>query len=117
MVDIIYKYLKSPKTITELSELLKAENLNWNEFQIKLFLDIDKNIKNDCELYYIESDDKIDVILEAIATAIGTKPIIPISKIKEYITNITVSDEEILNIAIKSGLYETKNKKTLQRVK
>lgn len=117
MVDTIYKYLKSPKTIKELSELLNEEKLNWNEYQIKLFLDIDKNIKNDGELYYIESYDKIDLVLEAIATAIGTKPVIPIIKVKEYIKTITVSEEEILKIALKSGRYEVlPNGKVLKRI-
>lgn len=117
MIDKIYKYLKSPKTIEELSELLKDANLNWNEYQVKLLLDIDKNIKNDGELYYIENDDKIDCVLEAIATAIGTKPVIPIVKVKEYITTITVSEEEILKTALESGRYEVlPNGKVLKRI-
>lgn len=117
MVEQIYAQLKNQKTLDELYQRLNEIGLKWNKSQVELFLQMDKSITQKGDTYSVSANDTKDIILEIIDNSIGVKPMIPIKKVMENIsTDIIVSAEEILNIALSSGRYISPNGTVLKRV-
>lgn len=117
MVEKIYEQLKTPKTIEEIYERINEVGVKWNISQIQLFLEMDKNIVNNGDLYSINGIDKEELVLNEIERIIGLKPMIPIKQIISNISSdIIVSPEEIRKIAIDSGKYISPNLSVLKKV-
>lgn len=117
MVNKIYDQLKTPKTIDELYERINEIGLKWNKAQIQLFLEMDKNIIQDGELYNVSGGDNKQLVLNIIDKTIGSKPIIPIKQIINNISSeIVISVEEIRKIAVESGNYISPNASVIKKV-
>lgn len=115
MENKIYEQLKTPKTIEELHERLNEIDIKWNKSQVKLFLEMDQKVVENQNKWSIKEGDMKDVVLDIIAKALGNKPIIPVKLIMNDIPkNITISEEQLLDIALKSGKYVSTNGKTLK---
>lgn len=116
-VQEIYDALKIPKNLDELYDRICETDLKWNKAQVKLFVELDKNIFKNGDRYSIESNNNIEKILDIIDNIIGEKPIIPITQILKNIPRDLVVDEsEILKIALESKRYSSPNRKTLRKV-
>lgn len=116
MVEQIYDQLKTPKNLEELHQRLIESRITWNKAQLELFLDMDKHIIKIGLEYSYEGDNSNYIILDVIEKTIGEKPMIPIKKVMEHIpSNITISTEEIVKIAIQSGKYESPNGAALKK--
>lgn len=117
MVEKIYDQLKTPKNLDELYQRITEVGINWNKSQLELFLEMDKHIRKNGLEYSFEDNNSNSAILDIIEKAIGGKPMIPVKKVMESITsNIIISSEEILKVAIQSGKYESPNGAVLKRI-
>lgn len=117
MVNKIYDQLKIPKTIDELYERINDIGLKWNKAQVQLFLEMDKNIVQDGELYSVSGEDIKELVLNIIDKTIGLKPIIPIKQIINNISSdIVISLEEIRKIAVESGNYISPNASVIKKI-
>ena len=115
MEDKIYEQLKTPKTIEELQERLNEIGIAWNKSQVQLFLEMDQKVVVNQNKWSIKEENVKDVVLGIIAKALGNKPIITVKLIMNDIPkNIQISEEQLLNIALQSGLYVSTNGKTLK---
>lgn len=115
MENKIYEQLKTPKTIEELQERLNEIDITWNKSQVQLFLEMDQKVVENQKKWSIKEGDMKGVILDIIAKALGNKPIIPVKIImKDIPNNITISEEQLLDIALQSGKYVSTNGKTLK---
>ncbi|MEG3042354.1 MAG: hypothetical protein RR891_10145 [Clostridium sp.] len=115
MENKIYEQLKTPKTIEELQERLNEIDIKWNKSQIQLFLEMDPKLIISQNKWSVKEDDIKDVVLDIIAKALGNKPIMPVKLImKDIPKNITISDEQLLDIALQSSKYVSTNGKTLK---
>lgn len=117
MVEQIYSQLKTPKTLEELHQRLNEIGLKWNKAQVELFINMDKSIVKNGDTYSVVGTDPKDVILDIIDNTIGEKPIIPIKKVIQNVSSdIVVSAEEILKVALDSGRYISPNGAVLKKV-
>lgn len=115
MENKIYEQLKTQKTIEELQERLNEIGITWKKSQVQLFLEMDQKVVENQNKWSIKEGDMKDVVLDIIAKALGNKPIIPVKLImKDIPKNITISEEQLLDIALKSGKYVSTNGKTLK---
>lgn len=115
MENKIYEQLKTPKTIEELQERLNEIDIKWNKSQVQLFLQMDQKVVVNQNKWSVKEGDIKVVVLDIIAKALGNKPIIPVKLImKDIPKSITISEEQLLGIAIQSGRYISTNGKTLK---
>lgn len=115
MENKIYEQLKTPKTIGELQERLNEIGITWNKSQVQLFLEMDQKVVVNQNKWSIKEGDMKEVVLDIIAKALGNKPILPVKLImKDIPKSITVSEEQLLAIALQSGKYISTNGKTLK---
>jgi len=117
VINKIYDQLATPKTIKELYERLNEIGLKWNKAQVQLFLQMDKNIVQEGELYGVSGGDIKEAVLSIIEKTMGSKPIIPIKQIINNIpSDIIISTEEVRKIAVESGNYINPNASVLKRI-
>ena len=115
MENKIYEQLKTPKTIEELQERLNEIGITWNKSQVQLFLEMDQNVIVNQNKWSIKEGDMKEPVLDIIAKALGNKPITPVKLImKDIPKGITISEEQLLDIALQSGKYVSTNGKTLK---
>lgn len=115
MENKIYEQLKTPKTIEELQERLNEIGIQWNKAQIQLFLEMDLKVIENQNKWSIKEGDMKDVVLDVIAKVLGNKPIVPVKLImKDIPKSITISEEQLLSIALQSNKYISTNGKTLK---
>ncbi|MBN1048294.1 hypothetical protein FDB30_11415 [Clostridium botulinum] len=115
MENKIYEQLKTPKTIEELQERLDEIGVQWNKSQVQLFLEMDQKVVINQNKWSIKEGDMKDVVIDIIAKVLGNKPIIPVKLImKDIPKSITISEEQLLDIALQSGKYVSTNEKTLK---
>lgn len=117
MVEQIYDQLKIPKTFDVIYQRFQEIGINWNTAQVELFLQLDRNIVQQGEVYYIEFDNSDEAIVEVIDKAIEGRPIIPVKKIMDLIPQgVMVSDKDIIRIAIDSGRYRSPNNAVIAKI-
>lgn len=109
MITKAYEQLKTPKTLSEIHSRFNEIGIEWNESQIQLFLEMDKNIVNKNGLFSIAEGDLENRVLEALDELFKERPKIPISKILEGLT-FTIGKAELLRIVEESDRYYTPNK-------
>lgn len=115
MENRIYEQLKTLKTIEELQERLSEVGIQWNKSQVQLFLEMDPKVIENQNKWSIKEGDMKDVVLDVIAKVLGNKPIVPIKLImKDIPKSITISEEQLLAIALQSNKYISTNSKTLK---
>lgn len=108
MITKAYEQLKTPKTLSEIHSRFNEIGIEWNESQIQLFLEMDKNIVNKNGLFSIAEGDLENKVLEALDELFKERPKIPISKILEELT-FTIGKSELLRIVEESDNYYTPN--------
>ncbi len=117
MVEQIFNQLKTPKTLEVLHQRLQQIGLNWNKAQVELFVQLDRNIIKQGDVYFVESGSSNDKILEIIDKAMEGRPVIPVKKIMEMIPQeIITSDSEIIKIAQKSSRYKSPNNVVIVKI-
>lgn len=109
MITKAYEQLKTPKTLSEIHSRFNEIGIEWNESQIQLFLEMDKNIVNKNGLFSKVEGDLEKEVLEALDELFKERPKIPISKILEELT-FTIGKSELLRIVEESDNYYTPNK-------
>lgn len=115
MENKIYEQLKTPKTIEELQERFNEIDIKWNKSQVQLFLEMDPKVIVNQNKWSIKEGDMKDAVLNVIAKALENKPIIPVKLImKDIPKSITISEEQLLDIALQSNKYVSTNGKTLK---
>lgn len=115
MENKIYEQLKTPKTIEELQERLNEIGITWNKSQIQLFLEMDQKVVVNQNKWSIKEGDIKERVLDIIEKVLGDKPIIPVKVImKDIPKSITISEEQLLDIALQSNKYVSTNGKTLK---
>lgn len=112
MQEKIYSQLRTPKTLDEIYVRLNEIDIFWNKSQIKLFLEIDKNIIQKDGKWQIEGRENNETILEIIDKVLGNKPIVPIKLIMNQMP-MGISQDKMLKIAAESGKYSFPNCKTI----
>lgn len=116
MVEQIYNQLKTPKSLEVLHQRLQEIGLNWNKAQVELFVQLDRNIIKQGDVYFVESGSSNDRILEIIDKAIEGRFIIPVKKVMELVPqDIKVSDTDIIKMAIDSGRYKSPNNAVIMK--
>lgn len=108
MIAKAYEQLKTPKTLSEVHSRLNEIGVKWNESQIKLFLEMDKNIVERNGLFSMGEGDLEHKVFEALDELFKQRPKIPISKIMEGLS-VTIGKSELLHIIEESENYYTPN--------
>lgn len=108
MISKIYKQLKTAKTLDEVHSRFNEVGIDWNKSQIRLFLEMDKNITGREGLFSVGNSDLEHKVIKALDELFIQKPKIPISKIMEEIP-FTIGKSELLSIVEKSESYYTPN--------
>jgi len=117
LIAKIKAYLLKKRTLKSFHQFLIENGLDWNIDQAALFLEMDGNIVNDGETYFIPSDDKTKRVLRVIDKVIGNKPAIPIIRVLEQLDKDLVLDIlEIGKIAQDSGKYTLPNKTVIKKI-
>ena len=81
MINKIYNQLKTPKTIEEICMRFAEIGLNWNRYQIELFIGLDKNIINASGRWSIGEDDLSSKVNAFLDDVFKNKPVMPINLI------------------------------------
>lgn len=108
MISRAYEQLITPKTLSEVHSRFKEIRINWNESQVKLFLEMDKNIVESDGLFSTGKGELEYKVLETLDELFKEKPKIPISKIMEGLP-FTIGKSELLHIIEESENYYTPN--------
>ncbi|NLK09646.1 MAG: hypothetical protein GX317_01600 [Staphylococcus equorum] len=108
MITKAYEQLKTPKTLSEIHSRFNEIGIEWNESQIKLFIEMDKSIVDKNGLFYVGEGDLEHKVLETLDELFKERPKIPISKIMEGFS-FTIGKSEFLRIIEESDNYYTPN--------
>ena len=108
MIVKAYKQLETPKTLSEVHRRFNEIGIHWNESQIELFLEMDKNIIERDGLFSIGDSDLEHKVIKELDELFKQRPKIPISKIMEELP-FTIGKSELLNIVEESQNYYTPN--------
>ncbi|WP_374187308.1 hypothetical protein ACEPPU_14535 [Priestia aryabhattai] len=107
---IFHKYLSSPKTTEQLVNIAKEYDLDWNNSQVELYSLLDPFIfKKESGQWAVKVDDRRHTILDAIEKALEKRPMTKIDPnvIEQLPSDMIVSHNEIIEIAISTGRYES----------
>jgi len=106
---IFHDYLQSPKTTEQLVSIAKEHGLDWNESQVELYNLLDPNIyKTESDEWMVKVDNRRKMILEAIEKALEKRPMTKVEPdIMEQLTDIIVPRNEVIDVAISTGRYES----------
>ncbi len=116
---ILYEYLKTPKTIDQLLTIAHENELYWNREQMELFVSLDPMIvQNEVGLWTVKQDERRQMILAAIERALQGRPMTKIDPdvFAQLPADVIVPQNEIIDVAISSGKYESP-RENLLRVK
>ena len=108
MISKIYEQLKTAKTLDEVHSRINEVGIDWNKSQVRLFLEMDKNISERDGMFFVGNSDLEHKVIKVLDELFAQKPKIPISKIMEEIP-FTIGKSELLNIVEKSENYYTPN--------
>ncbi|SKB72913.1 hypothetical protein SAMN02745120_0079 [Acetoanaerobium noterae] len=115
MVEKLYDILQTPKDIVEIQSRLNESGISWNKHQIRLFLEMDKNVVLSNGMWCVNSQEDKNKILDTIKQLLKERPIIPIKRIIDNIEIKGYDESKILKIALDTGDYISPNGKTLKR--
>lgn len=108
MITNIYEQLKTVKTLGEIHSRFNEIGVHWNESQIRLFLEMDKNIIERDGLFSIGDSNLEHKVIKELDELFKQRPKIPLSKIMEKLP-FTIGKSELLNIVAESENYYTPN--------
>jgi hypothetical protein len=108
MLEKAYEQLKTPKTLSEVHSRFNEIGIQWNQSQVRLFLEMDKKITKKDGMYSIGEGDFEQKILRILEQLFKEKPKIPLRKVMEQIP-FTISKAELLEIVENSQNYYTPN--------
>jgi hypothetical protein len=108
MVEKVYEQLKTPKSLSEICSRFNEIGIAWNISQVKLFLEMDKKIKEINGLYSLGEGDIEQKVIGVLDQLFKEKPKIPIKKIMEQIP-FTIGKAELLDIISESENYYSPN--------
>ena|ERR1035437_5349787 len=107
MSNPLLDILNVPRTTGEILEKLKEKGYEWSEDQLKLYVELDKDVHFKGGKYLVETVDRSKSILLEVDRIMGTKEIITIPAIlKEMLSSIETTKEEIASIIKQSELFE-----------
>ncbi|MDK2901710.1 MAG: hypothetical protein PWR14_614 [Thermosediminibacterales bacterium] len=110
VIEKIYDQLKTPKSVEEIHLRLNEIGVKWNLSQVKLFLEMDKNITQNNGLWSVGGGDLKTKVINALDELFKDRPKIPIKIIlRELGSDITVSKNELLKIVEGSSKYYSPN--------
>ncbi|ANB61004.1 hypothetical protein [Anoxybacteroides amylolyticum] len=116
---ILYEYLQTPKTIEQLVTIAHENELYWNQEQMELFVRLDPNIiQNEAGFWTVKQDERRQTILTAIERALQGRALTKIDPdvFAQLPADVIVPQNEIIDVAISSGKYESP-RENLLRVK
>jgi hypothetical protein len=108
MLEKAYEQLKTPKTLSEVHSRFNEIGIQWNQSQVRLFLEMDKKITKEGGMYSIGEGDIEQKVLRILDQLFKEKPKIPLRKVMEQIP-FTISKAELLEIVENSQNYYTPN--------
>jgi hypothetical protein len=108
MIEKAYEQLKTPKTLSEVHSRFNEIGIQWNQSQVRLFLEMHKKIIKKNEMYSIGEGDIEQNVLQILDQLFKDKPKIPFRKVMEQIP-FTISKAELLEIVENSQNYYTPN--------
>lgn len=108
MLEKAYEQLKTPKTLSEVHSRFNEIGIQWNQSQVRLFLEMDKKITKKDGMYSIGEGDIEQKVLRILDQLFKEKPKIPLRKVMEQIP-FTISKAELLEIVENSQNYYTPN--------
>lgn len=108
MIEKAYEQLKTPKTLSEVHSRFNEIGIQWNQSQVRLFLEMDKKIIKKDGVYSIGEGEIEQKILRILDQLFKEKPKIPLRKVMEQIP-FTISKAELLEIVENSQNYYTPN--------
>jgi len=107
MSNPLLDILNTPRTSDEILEKLKEKGYQWSDDQLKLYLELDRDVQFRNGKYYLETTDRSKTILKEIDRVMGPENIMPILRvISELPQSIITSKEEISAIVKNSAEFE-----------
>jgi len=107
MSNPLLDILNVPRTPGEILDKLKEKGYEWSEDQLKLYVELDKDVHFMDGKYLVESVDRSKTILLEVDRIMGTKEIITIpALLMDIPSSIETTKEEIAAIIRKSEQFE-----------
>ena len=107
MSNPLLDILNVPRTPEEILEKLKEEGYEWSDDQLKLYVELDKDVHFKDGKYLVESVDRSKTLLQEVDRIMGTKEIITIpALLMDIPSSIETTKEEIAAIIRKSEQFE-----------
>jgi hypothetical protein len=114
----LYEYLQQSKSLDELLEIAEEKGVSWTAEQMELWLLLaPKRREGSDEKAFFITDDRRTTVLQAIEQALTKKKLAFISKdiMPLFDSDVIITPAEIVEIAEKSGIYESPNGKVIRR--
>lgn len=115
---LLYEHLRTPKSITELHEIIQENGPDWTEEQLELYLHLYPSAKMERDgEWYVPMDENAGIILDVLDQAMAGRKLLIIDKhiMPLLPPDLLITRAEIIEIARISGRYESPNDRTIRK--